>query len=243
MSSFALALRQVRYENKSFWRNPPAAVFTFAFPLMFLVIFNGLFGENDFFVPSIAAFSVISACYTNIAITVSFGRDEGILKRVRGTPLPSWAYLFGRIAHATLIAILLVAIVTLAGMWFYGVDPPTAASGKFLLSLAVGAAAFCALGLALTAVIPNAEASPAIVNASILPLMFISNVFYPSTRLPEWLKTVAELFPPKHFADAMLASFASSGATWDVVDVAVVAAWGIVAALLAARFFTWEPRR
>ena len=243
MSRFGLALRQVRYENKSFSRNPPAAVFTFAFPLMFLVIFNGLFGESQFFVPSIAAFSIISACYTNIAITVSFARDEGILKRVRGTPLPAGAYLFGRIAHATLIAILLVAIVVVAGMWFYDVDPPTATLGQFLLSLAVGAATFCALGLALTSLVPNAEAAPAIVNASILPLLFVSNVFYPATRLPDWLKTLAELFPPKHFADSMLASFGASAASWDPLDVALVAAWGAAGALIAARFFTWEPRR
>ena len=102
MNAFALALRQVKYENTAFWRNPVAAFFTFVFPLMFLVIFNLLFGNDKlelpggtahtstFYVPAIAALSVISACYTNVAISVALSRDQGLLKRTRGTPLPAW---------------------------------------------------------------------------------------------------------------------------------------------------------
>src|SRR5687767_15934584 len=119
MSTVALTLKQLTYENKSFWRNPASAFFTFAFPLMFLVIFNLIFGNNDmgpkgqevsgstFYVPAIAAFSVISACYTNIAIGVTFLRDEGVLKRVRGTPIPPLSYLVARMLHSTLLAVLL----------------------------------------------------------------------------------------------------------------------------------------
>ena len=121
MSDLGLALRQVRYENRAFWRNPPAAFFTFAFPLIFLVLFNLLFGDEDlqvagrevsasqFYVPAIAAFSIVTATFTNLAIGVSFSREQGLLKRLRGTPLPGWGYLFGRVAHAVLVTILLVA--------------------------------------------------------------------------------------------------------------------------------------
>ena len=257
MISAAIAARQVIFENKAFWRNPASAFFTFAFPLMFLVIFNLLFGNepfeiaghrtttSTFYVPSIAAFSVITATFTNIAISVSISRDQGVLKRVRGTPLPPWAFMFGRITHASLIALLLVAIVAAFGAAFYDVDLPSNTAPAFVVTLIVGAASFCALGLALTAAIPNGEASPAIVNAIILPLFFISDIFIPLENAPDWLATVAGVFPVKHFADAMQAAFnpfeTGSGARWD--DLAVVAAWGIAGVLIAIRFFTWEPRR
>ena len=203
MNALALALRQVRYENTAFWRNPAAAFFTFVFPLMFLVIFNVVFGNREidvpggtvsastFYVPGITALSVTSACYNNVAMGIVFSRDGGLLKRFRGTPLPAWSYLFGRIVHSVLVALLLVVIVTGAGALLYDVDVPTNTLPGFLLALAVGAATFCAIGLAVTAIIPNADAAPAIVNASILPLLFVSDVFIPLQDAPAWLTTFA----------------------------------------------------
>ena len=256
MRGLALALRQVRYENAAFWRNPVSAFFTMAFPLMFLVIFNLLFGSSEldveggtvsvstFYVPSITVLGVIGACYTNIAIGVCFSRDGGLLKRVRGTPLPGWALLFGKVGHAVLLALLLVAIILAAGVLFYGVDIPSNTLLAFLVTLAVGAAAFCALGLAITAVIPNADASPAVVNASILPLLFISDVFIPLRDAPAWLTTFADVFPVSHFAGAMHSAFNpfETGSGFELFDLAALAAWGVAGLLLAARFFRWEPR-
>ncbi len=134
----SLVLRQVRYTNKAFWRNPASAFFTFAFPLMFLVIFTSLLGDgadhdpgvrrstsSTYYVMAEAAFGVISACYTNIAISVSFQRDQGILKRTRGTPLPGWAYMSARVVHAMVIAFVLVAITVAFGVIFYSASVPT----------------------------------------------------------------------------------------------------------------------
>lgn len=256
MSTVAATLRQLRYENKAFWRNPAAAFFTFAFPLMFLVIFNLIFGNNDigppgqkvgastFYVPSIAAFSVITACYTNNAISVTFLRDEGVLKRVRGTPLPPLAYLVGRMLHSALMAIALFAIVSIAGILFYNVEFPTDQIGQLIAILMVGAFSFTALGLAVTAIIPNADAAPPVVNATILPLLFISDVFIPLTEAPSWLETVAKTFPIWHYAHAMLASFDPfEQPFYDEGNLLVVAAWGVAGVLLAVRFFSWEPRK
>ena len=252
MNDLALALRQVRYENRSFWRNPAAAFFTFAFPLLFMVIFNVIFGgevergltASDFFTPAIIVFAVITATYTNIALTVSISRDSGVLKRIRGTPLPAWAFLVGRIAHAVLIAFLLVAIVAAFGALFYEVSFPWERLPQLLLTLGIGAASFCALGLAVSALMPNADAAPAIVNASILPLLFISNVFIRITDPPAWMDAVAGFFPVRHFADAMLAVYtpglADGGLQWQ--DLAVIAAWGVAGVLFSLRFFSWEPR-
>jgi ABC-2 type transport system permease protein len=252
-----LALRQIRFENRAFWRNPAAAFFTFAFPLLFLVIFNIAFGDAEvtlrggtttystLLIPAIVAFGVISACYTNVAMSLVFARDEGLLKRIRGTPLPAWAFLFGRIGHAMLLALLLVAITVAAGALLYDVEVPTDTLPAFAVTLALGAGAFCALGAALAAVIPNADAAPAIVNFSILPLLFLSNVFIRITDPPGWLAALRNVFPVFHLLRALETSFypfvTGSGFRWG--HLLIVALWGIGGALLAIRFFSWEPRR
>ncbi|MDQ3210203.1 MAG: ABC transporter permease [Actinomycetota bacterium] len=255
MSGVSMVARQFRFTNKAFWRNPASAFFTFAFPLMFLVIFTTLLGNGDavingvevktstLYVASMAAFSVITACYTNIAISVSFSRDQGILKRTRGTPLPAWAYLAGRVVHATVIATILVAICAVFGRLVYDASLPAGLSlFKFLIVLIVGSASFSALALALTAFIPNADASPAIVNASILPLLFLSGVFIPiDDRAPAWIDLVGKVFPVRHFLESMNAGFLGTPFEW--IDVLFVALWGIAGLLIAARFFSWEPRK
>ena len=248
MSGAALALRQIGYENRAFWRNPPAAFFTFAFPLLFMVIFNVLFGADAsrFFTPAIMVFGVVTATYTNLAMTVTIARDEGILKRLRGTPLPGWAYLAGRIGHAILVALLLVVIVAGFGALAYGVEVPWEQLPAVLLVLAVAAAAFSALGLAVSGLIPNADAAPAVVNATILPVLFISNVFFQMDAAPEWLDAVSHALPTRHFADAMLGFYglgdtAGGGMPW--MQIGLIAAWGVIGAAAAMRFFRWEPSR
>ncbi|MBM3960163.1 MAG: ABC transporter permease [SAR202 cluster bacterium] len=256
MRLLRLTLNQVRYENKAFWRSPAAAFFTFVFPLLFLFITNTIFGSGEmelpggtasvsnFYVPAIIAFSAISTCYTNIAIRISYAREQGLLKRVRGTPLPSSAFFAGRIIHACLVAILLVIIIVVVGAVLYDVDVPTNTLPAFLLTLAVGAAALCALGLAISALIPNADASPAIVNASILPLLFASDIFIPLDNAPRWLQILGDVFPVKHFSEALQASFNpfETGYGFEGFALLVMAAWGVAGLLIAVRFFKWEPR-
>ena len=257
VSALALALRQVRYENRAFWRNPAAAFFTFVFPLIFLVIFNLLFGNDEirvaggttnvstFYVAGIAALSVVYTGYTGLAMNVSMARDQGLLKRTRGTPLPAWAFLFGRVVHMTLTMILLVAIVVAAGALFYDVDVPTGTMPAFAVALVVGAASFSSLALATTAIIPNADASPAVVNAITLPLLFISDVFIPPGEAPDWLITIADLFPIKHLSLALQTAVNpfETGSGFELAHLAVIAAWGVGGVLVAVRFFSWEPRR
>lgn len=256
MNDTALVLRQVRFTNKAFWRNPASAFFTFAFPLMFLVIFTALLGggevevegvlldQADYYVAAMAAFSVITATYTNLAIAITFTRDAGILKRTKGTPLPAWVYLAGRVIHALLVSILLVLITSAFGVIFYGATIPT---GTLLfehsVTVIVGAMAFAALGLATTAIVPNAEAAPAVVNAIILPLLFLSGVFVALEGAPQWMVVVGDIFPVKHFAEAMLGSFYGPPLPFEWIDVLVVAIWGVAGLLVAVRFFSWEPRR
>jgi len=254
MRTITLSLSQVRYVNKAFWRNPSRAFFTLAFPLMFLVIFTALLGNNTvhlgsvtiksstYYVAAMAAFAVITACYSNMAMTMAFQRDAGILKRIDGSPLPRRSFLASRILHSVLVALLLVAITAAFGRLFYQAHIPRGLElADFLVMLVVGAAAFCALGLAVTAIIPNSDAAPAIVNASILPLLFLSGIFIPfGNSTPAWIEWVARFFPVRHFAQGMLAGFVGTPFRWS--DVLVVAAWGLAGLVLSVRYFAWEPR-
>jgi ABC-2 type transport system permease protein len=257
VSAAGLALRQLRYENLAFWRNPPQAFFTFVFPLMFLVIFNLAFGDQrvdvgtqrtpfrTFLIPAIIAFSQISACYTNVAMSAVAARDGGLLKRVRGTPLPASAFMAGKVLHSTLIAVLLVGIVVAAGAFLYGVDLPTTTLPAFLVTILVGFASFSALGLATTTVIPNEDAAPAIINAVILPLLFISDIFIRFEDPPVWLDAVRNVFPVIHLYRALETAFLpfTQGAGFEWGHLALVALWGLAGGVVAARFFSWEPRR
>jgi len=255
MRDFVLALRQVRYQNKEFWRNPTVAFFTFLLPLIFLVILNALLGNDettirgrpaqgsDFYVPAMITLSIINACYTGIVMVIAIARDAGQLKRVRGTPLPGWAYLFGRIVHMTLVALLLVVIIVAFGAVFYDVEVPGQTMPALVLTIIIGAAAFSALGLALASITPNAEAAPAVANATILPILFISDVFVRLDDPPAWLDTLGDIFPVKHLSEACQAAFNPAGGSgFEWLDLAVVAVWGLAGTLLAVRFFSWYPR-
>ena len=135
MGDVALAVRQVRYTNRSFWRNPASAFFTFAFPLMFLVIFTSLLGNDSvqiglrtvntstYYVASMAAFAVITACFTNVATTITFQRDAGVLKRTNGTPLPAGSFLGARMERGVELVLeavwgLLIPLTSLMLVWY-----------------------------------------------------------------------------------------------------------------------------
>lgn len=256
MSDLRLTLRQAAFTNKAFWRNPAAAFFTFVFPLACLVIFTALFGNDptslggtavngaSFYVPAMAAFGVVSACYTNIAISVSFQRDAGILKRIGGTPLPGWVYLLGRVLHAMAVGLVLTALCVAFGALLYGVELPSATGAlQLLLAVLVGGASFAALGLACTTIVPNADAAPAIVNATILPVLFLSDVFINTEQAPAWIQWVGRIFPAKHFAESLQSALLPQVVAWDWKNVLIVAVWGLLGLLVAMRRFRWEPSR
>ncbi len=254
MNAVSMTLNQFRYVNKAFWRNPASVIFTFAFPLMFLAIFTALLGNGDivlggrtislstYYVAGMTSFALITACYNNIAISLTFQRDLGVLKRTNGTPMPASVYLAARVVHALFVSVLLVALTVAFGSLVYGADIPSGTDlARFGAALAVGAASFCALGFAVTPLIPNADAAAPMVNATILPLLFLSGIFIPiGDNAPAWLTWTARIFPVKHLADGVQAGFVGTPFHWN--DVLIVAAWGAAGLLLAARFFSWEPR-
>jgi ABC-2 type transport system permease protein len=265
MSDATIALAQVRAEQRSFWRNPAAAFFGFGFPIMFLLIFgtifkgemsciDGSFGSrgqcvggvavpyNAFFVPAMAAWGVITACYVNLAITLCIRRDAGLLKRMRGTPLSPAAMVAGAIGSALITAVILVALTSAVGHVLYAAPWPVHWLST-VVTVLVGGVVFCTLGMAVTVVVPNADAAIAVLNASYLPLMFISGFFFSFRNTV--LNDIANVFPIYWFKEAMLTAYGAkpSSAGWDVRDLLVLLAWGVAALLVALRFFRWMPRR
>jgi ABC-2 type transport system permease protein len=255
MSAPALVLHQFRYDQKAFWRDPAAVFFTVLLPIIFLFIFATIFGNDDipelggiktttYYVPAILALAVISATMVSPAISITEDRESGVLKRVRGTPLPSWVFIAGRVGNALVIAVLMAVIVTAIGKLVYDVSVPGETMPAVLVTLAVGAASFACLGFAMTAIIPTEDAAPAITNAISLPLYFISGIFIPESEIPEGVLDVADAFPFRHFFEAFFNAFdpATTGAGFAWGNLVVVAGWGLAGLLVAARFFRWTPR-
>ncbi|MCX3286792.1 ABC transporter permease [Streptomyces sp. NEAU-H22] len=247
--SLALLAHQIRYEQLSFWRNPQSMVFTFVLPIVIISVFGAVFagseGEDFFFglsglqyyTPTIAAVSVLGACYGQLAIVLAMRRQTGVLKRLHATPLPAWVYFAGLLVHCVVVSVVDVALVIGIGR-LYGVPWP-ADWLALALTLVLGAASFCALGVGVASLIRNSEAAPAVVQFIQFPLVFISGSYFPIHS--DVMNNIAGLLPVKPFNDAMLAPFAHQGGfQWK--ELAVLAAWGVVGALIAVRSFRWDPR-
>jgi ABC-2 type transport system permease protein len=250
-----LALHQFRYDQKVFWRNPASVFFTVMLPLIFLFIFATIFGNDEievlgvktttYYVPAIVALAVISTTTVALAINLTTDRERGLLKRVRGTPLPTPVFVSGRVGNSLVISLLMVVLIAVLGRLVYGVSVPDQTIPALLVTLAVGAFAFSCLGFALTTIIPNEDAAPAVTNAIVLPLYFISGVFIPDSELPEGVLHVADAFPVRPFFQAFFTAWDpnTTGAGFEWGHLAVVAAWGVAALVIAMLAFRWEPRR
>lgn len=252
-----LSWRQLRYENSIFWRTPIAAFFTIFFPLMFLLLFAALFGDEaieipgrgvfsvaQFYAPALAAFAAGSATYTNIGTQTAFARDQGVLKRFRGAPLPSSAFMIGKIASGVWIALLAALLMLTIGAVFYDVSIEPERLPAALITFLLGSGCFAALGLTLAALAPTGDSSPAIANATYLPLAFASDVFIAIGEPPVWLEVTGNVFPLKHFVNGFQDAFnpLTSDLAMRPGNWAVMLAWGVAGSLIAWRFFRWQPR-
>ena len=254
-SAFTLVREQTRYQILTFMRSPVGLFFTIGLPLVMLVLFNALFGDGtvdtpagswsvqQFYTGGLAAFTAVSATYTNLVNMVPIRRDDGILKRWRSTPIPPSIYLTGWILGALTVALLGVVLQLTVGVLAYDLTIDASKVPAMILAFVVGVAAFAALGLAVAGLVPNADSAPAVANATILPLAFVSDIFIPLEDPPRWLDLVGDIFPLKPFVNSFQNTLNplvdSPGFTWD--KMAVVAAWGVVGAIIASKTFTWEP--
>jgi ABC-2 type transport system permease protein len=242
VSPVALAWEQFRFERKLFWRNPSAAFFNFALPLLLLVLTASAFSadakELKILIPGIAGMGVLATTFTSLAFNITVLREDGVLKRWRGTPMPAGSYLAGILASAALNAFAQVLIVVTIGNVFYGVDWPKDPL-MLVMFTALGVVCFAALGVAFSHAIPNQDAAPAYTNAIFLPVIFISGVFYSSDDLPEALKAIAEALPLKHLIDGLSEAIVGGGGD-AATSALVVAGWTVAGLVLAVRYFRWE---
>jgi ABC-2 type transport system permease protein len=194
-------------------------------------------------VPGILAYGVITTTFVNMAISTAILRDEGVLKRMQGTPLPRWAYMAGRIGSTILLVAAMTAVTLALGVLAYGVHVRASTLPGLLCALALGTACFTALGIGIVRFIKNAEAAPPIVNFAILPLTFISGVFFVTTGMPRWLQQVGEVFPIQALADAGQHAFNpyTTGAGLQGSDLFRLAVWLAVGVWLMVRFLRAPP--
>ncbi len=242
-----LAYRQWRLERRMFWRNPSAAFFSFAFPLIFLLLFGAIFSGDDkalrIIIPGIAGMSIMATTFTALAINMTFLREEGVLKRIRGTPQPGGAYLAGLAANAVTNAAIQIVLVTLAGRVLFGIGWPKDPLEVVVFAVA-GVATMSALGVAFSHVIPNFDAAPAYTNVVFLPVIFISGVFFDVQNAPTFLTDIAQILPLAHIISGLRGGFSTGvGIAAHAGDLAVIAAWGVLGIVLAVRGFTWEQKR
>jgi ABC-2 type transport system permease protein len=250
---FGLVIHQARYDLLAFLRNRQARFFTLILPLLFLVIFVSVFGNNTvratgvrastYYVPGISALAVIASSFVNLVISITAQREGGILKRRRATPVPAWVLIAGRALTAMSVSLVVLTVILLVGRFAYGVHLQRSTLPGVALTAIVGSATFCVLGFALSTAVESEDAAQPMVQAIMLPLYFISGVFIPNVNLPSWLRHVAEFFPVQHLADGLHHSYDPAahgvGIVWS--DLGVLALWAAVGLIVALRRFSWAP--
>jgi ABC-2 type transport system permease protein len=247
--SVRLAFGQALVEQRSFWRSAEYALFTFAFPLMILLLIGAAnvgaqlpgthIKNTTVFVPGILAFGVIVAAYVNLGSKVAVLRHDGVLKRIRTTPLPSGAYLGGLLMSTLVTAICLVAATGTIGWLAFGAVPRAAELPGLAGGLILGIVCFAALGLAISSVITSAESAGPVAYASFLPIAIISGVFDPTfSGLPSWLSRLVAAFPVKPLAEVLQNAYAVRPfPAWDLVNLGV---WTVAGMTLAIWRFRWH---
>jgi ABC-2 type transport system permease protein len=247
---------QVRYAQVGFWRNKRAAFFSLVFPAMFLVIFGGLQHGNtldvrdhlsfiDFYTPGIMAYAVLLICFNTSAMIFSGLRSNGILKRVRSTPLPWLAYVGGAVGSTLIVLVLSIVLLFALGVPLFGAHVPGEKMIGLVATLALGAAAFTTLGIAAAKLVSKPENGAGLVSVITLPMVFISNVWYPMDGSPAWIQDVSKALPLRPLADGLQAAFdprfGGTGILWR--DLLPLAAWTVVGCVLMTGYLRSLARR
>jgi ABC-2 type transport system permease protein len=244
---------QLTGEQRLYWRSRELAFFTFLFPLLIFVLLASVYGNDrikkehnvpakEYLLAGILGYGLVSTAFAGLAIVLVIRRESGVLKRLRGTPLPPTTYL-GSVISSTVIvySIEAVALIVLAKV-LYDVPLPHEWP-SVILAVVFGTLAFAAMGIALTGVIRSGDGASAVVNAVYLPVSFLAGAFWSAQSFPHFLEVISEILPLTHFIRLMRNIVLLHQPIWDNWEqVAVVAAWGLAGLILSVRTFRWEPR-
>ena len=256
---FFLARDRAKVELKEFLRSREQMIFIFFFPVMLLVLFGAIFGDSDagegvtfgqYFLAGMIASGIMNTGFQSLALGLATDRDDDVLKRLHGTPLPPTAFFAGKFAQVLFVSVVQIALLIGVGVAAYGVELPTSATvwGTFVWVFLLGTAASVALGIATSALLRNARAGSAVLTPVVLFLQFISGVFIVFTQVPPFLQTVASIFPLKWLAQGMRSVFlpaefesAEASGSWQHPATAIVLTlWFIAGTFLAVRTFRWQ---
>ena len=260
-STVRLGLRRGGLELKSFFRSKEAVVFTFAFPIMLLLlfgtIFSGTIGDTgvdyrQVLVAGVIAAGVMSTTFSSLAMSIAIERDDGTIKRLAGTPMPKSAYFIGKIVLTSTSAVAETAIMLATGVALFGLQLPSDASdwAIFVVVFVLGVVSCSLIGIAYGSLPPTAKSAPAIVNPPFVILQFISGVWVLEAMLPDSLRAVAAIFPLKWMAQGFRSvflpdSFAAveSAGSWQTpLTIGVLAAWVVGGSVLCLVSFRWKTK-
>ncbi len=249
----SVLLHQFRSEQKLYWRSRELAFFTFIFPIIIFVLLGSVYGDDpieeeggvtgsEYLLAGLLGYGVAATAFAGLAILVVIRRETGVLKRLRGTPLPAWAWVVGTLASTVVVFLVeAVALILLAKLMFDVPFPEQPVSVG--LGLLLGALAFAALGIALTTVIRSAEGASAVISAIYLPMAFLAGSFWTTQAYPPVLEAIANLLPLTYFIHLMRDIVLHHDQIWDNwTDVGVVSAWGLFGLVVTILRFRWEPQ-
>ncbi len=240
---------QLRWEQMVFWRSREAALFIFIFPILLFLLLGSVYNGRIYGVPAPQAllagmigYGAANTAFAGLAITLVVRRENAILKRLRGTPLPARVYVAALLASTLVVFALQTLVLFLIGRGAYGTPAPTQI-GSLILVVVFGALAFAALGVATASVIRSAEGASAVVNVILLPMAFLTGSFGPTRRYPSVLQAIGDVLPLKYFIQLVNAVYLRSDQIWaKPAAIGILAAWGVAGAIYAAMRFRWEPR-
>ncbi len=253
-SDLGLVVRQVGFEQLSFWLNPIGALMTIVFSVVFLILLGATAGTStvssaggikliDYYVAGFCGYGVMAACFTILAITLVNRRETGLLKRLRLSPLPTWMLMDALIINAMIVAAMGVVLLLVVGRLGYGVSGP-AHWAPFIVTLLVAMICYSAMGVGVSTLVPNQDSAGPIVSLTFFILVALSGLWFPIAP-GSGLATFADFFPIRHLIDALVASFTGERGTpyWPWHDLGVMLIWGAAGIFVGLRRWTWSPRR
>jgi ABC-2 type transport system permease protein len=249
----SLLVHQFRSEQKLYWRSHELAFFTFIFPLVIYILLGSVYGDDpieeegvtgsEYLLAGLLGYGVAATAFAGLAILIVIRRESGVLKRLRGTPLPAWVYVLAVLGSTVVVFFVeAVALMLLAKLMFDVPFPERPFS--VALALLLGAVAFAALGVALTTVIRSAEGASAVISAIYLPMAFLAGSFWTTQAYPAVLEAIANLLPLTYFIHLMRDIVLHHEHIWENwTDVGVVCAWGLFGLVVTVLRFRWEPQQ
>jgi ABC-2 type transport system permease protein len=246
-------------ELKEFFRQREAVVFTLMLPVLLLVVFGAVLDYqlangvtfSQYFMAGIIAAGILGASLQNMAISIATERSDGTLKSLAGTPMPKSAYFVGKVVQVLAVTVTIIVILLAIGAVFYDIALPSGSDWLTLVWVTVlGSAACTLLGIAISSLAKNGRSASATVTPFALLLQFISGVFFRFNQIPEWMQTVAAIFPLKWMAQGLRSVFlpdsmaaAEPAGSWELGRCALVLlAWCAVGLVLCVLTFRWQDK-